>query len=114
MALQKGRSGLVKLLRMSAKRQIDGFRGRKLPRTTEHAWCGVDLACRLEQEVLDRGMQVLAHHQARLRRHQHYICRGTVLGHVADAGGQDYLTQVRVQRNEGICPGYAGENDVLG
>ena len=72
----------------------------------EHAHPGVDLHRGAQQKILDRGVEILAHHQARLGCEQGDVGRREILGEIADAPRQRRLTQERIERDIGVRAGH--------
>src|SRR5215831_7510369 len=62
----------------------------------------VDFHRGIEQQALNRGMQILAHHQAGLGCDQDHIGRRLILRKIGRAPGNDHLIQKRVESDKGI------------
>jgi hypothetical protein len=64
--LQERLPGFVELNGLAAEWQFDAFGCRETTGAMEHAHPRVDLHRGAQQKILNRGVEILAHHQARL------------------------------------------------
>ena len=101
----------MKELSFVRERQVDRFERRELAREMEDARRRVNLCRGLEQQELERGVQVAPNRQAGLRRHERHVGRWDVPCEVGDAGRQHALGQDRNQGNECVGAGKADERD---
>lgn len=100
--MQERQSRFIETQRFAAQWKLDGFGRRKLIGAVENAGARVDLGRGIEQQILNRGMQIAAYHQARLRRDQSHIGRRLILGQIYYSPGQHQLGQKRIDRNERV------------
>ena len=95
---------LVEGARFSRKRNVFRLRGRKLAGPAEDAGARVDVLSRLEQQILDRGVKIVANQEARHRRDERHVVGRTVPGEVPRAPGDHDLAQGRVKSDERVRP----------
>ena len=98
-ALQERTPGLVELLRICRHGQVAGLRRRKLSGVLKELGTRVDLCCRVEQQVLQRRVDVVADDKTRLHREQLHVGGGAIGRQVADPHGHDELRQIGIERD---------------
>src|ERR1700730_6051782 len=90
--MQERRAGFVETQRLIAQWNVDGFGGGKGIGAVENTGARVDLRRSIEQEILKRGMQIPAYHQACLGCEQNHIGRSLLTGDVYRTPGHYHLS----------------------
>jgi len=103
--LEERAARLVVLPRVLAEGQVDRLGGRELTGTVKQARSRVNLRRGLEEQVLERGVQILAHDEASLRSQQTTSLDGT-LRRGRPLPGAGPACRVRIQGHVRVGPGY--------
>ncbi len=111
--LQQGPSRFVELDGLVAQRQVDALGGREAAGAMKYADAGVDLHRCAQEQILDRGVHVLAHHQAGLRRKQGHVRGRKIFRKITDTPGHRHFVQEWIESDIGVRPREVREADAL-
>ena len=111
--VQEGWAGLVESHRFVAQGNVVGFGSRKLIGTVKNALSRMDLSRRIQQQVLNRGMQILANHEACLGCDQDAIGWRSVPRQIDHPPWHHHLVDKRIERDKGVRTRVAGKRDTL-